>query len=78
MDLADIRVVREEDRHLALLLDVLVGGFTAKLIEIRVPSSQFFWEYWWKWMDEIDRGRDGLSVKELDALREIGVKIVEQ
>ena len=63
---------------MVLLLDVLVGGFTAKLTEMRVPSSQFFWEYWWKRMDEIERGRDGVSMKELDGLREIGAKIVEQ
>jgi hypothetical protein len=77
MDLAEIREIREEDQYLALLLDALVKEFTAKLIEMCVPFSQFFWEYWWKRMDEIDRERDGLSVKELDALREIGVKIIQ-
>ncbi|OTA67266.1 hypothetical protein K449DRAFT_389985 [Hypoxylon sp. EC38] len=76
-DPEEVDEIREEDRHLAKLLETLMEEFQAKLFEMNVPLSKFVEEYWWPRMREVEKEQYGLSASELHAIREIGVVLDE-
>ncbi|KAI0834656.1 hypothetical protein F5Y06DRAFT_278556 [Hypoxylon sp. FL0890] len=73
MDPEEVEEIREEDRHLARLLDTLMEEFEAKLQEMNLPLSEFVEKYWLPRMQEVEKERDELSARDLHAIREIGV-----
>ena len=77
MDPADIDEIREEDRHLAVLLESLMEEFVAKLRQRDLLFSEFFYEYWWGRMDEIEQEREEILDSDRQAMRDIGVILDE-
>lgn len=73
MEPEEIAEIWEEDRNLAEQLDDLMDEFEADYDELGIPLTDFFYDHWWRIMDEIDAGRDALSPEDMEAIREIGV-----
>ncbi|KAI1373936.1 hypothetical protein F4677DRAFT_461777 [Hypoxylon crocopeplum] len=77
MEPAEVEEVREEDRHLAELLDILMIEFEAKFREMSIPLIRFIQEYLYPRMEEVGKERDELLPEDLHAIREIGVVLDE-
>ncbi|KAI1760774.1 hypothetical protein GGR53DRAFT_522872 [Hypoxylon sp. FL1150] len=75
MDPKEVDEVREEDRHLAALLETLMKEFNAKFRELKIPLSQFMEIYWWTRMEEVEKEQEESSAEDLHAIMEIGVKL---
>ena len=77
MDPTDINEIREEDRHLASLLENLMEEFEMKLKQQDMSFKEFFYEYWWRRMDEVEQEREEIPDADLQAMRDIGVILHE-
>lgn len=81
MEPDDMAEIWDEDAHLAAQLERLMAEFESRYDDEEwgtgIPFDVFFYDHWWKKMDEVEAERDVLSEREREAFREIGVVIVE-
>ncbi|KAI1080733.1 hypothetical protein F5B20DRAFT_92864 [Whalleya microplaca] len=73
MELSEVKEIREEDRNLAGLLNLLVEEFERAFLDLDVPLSQFVKQHLWPRVDKVMEEQDEVSSENLHAMREIGV-----
>lgn len=73
MDSEEVDEIQEEDQYLALRLESLVAEFRAKYDEQKESFHDFFFGYWWQWMDEVQAEEYEVAEGDLEEIQEIGV-----
>ncbi|KAF4886425.1 hypothetical protein CGCF415_v002540 [Colletotrichum fructicola] len=77
MDYTEAEEIRDEDRYLAETLEDLMVEFKPRLSD-RTQSFRVFGDYWNKRMDEVNKGKDSISLEEAEECADIGVYLKAQ
>ncbi|TPX12915.1 uncharacterized protein E0L32_006795 [Thyridium curvatum] len=73
MEPEEVAEIQEEDQHQALHLEALVAEFITKYKEENTSFYDFFFEYWWQRMIEVEAEREHICADDLREIRRTGV-----